>query len=344
MSPAIDLRSDTVTRPTDAMRAAMAAAPVGDDQYGEDPTTNALQERCAALLGKEAALWMPSGTMSNQVALLVLTRRGDEVITSREAHAGWHEAGGAAANAGVQIVEVGEGGVFTREEFEAAIKPKGLPVFPPTTLVQVENTHNRAGGVVVPQTEVERICAAARERGIASFLDGARLWNAAVASGRREAELAAPFDLVSVAFSKGLGAPGGSLLAGSKAMISAANRQRRMLGGAMRQNGIFAAAALHGIDHHRARLADDHANARALAEMVAGSAAVRIDLATVQTNIVIFRLPAPAMDAATLVAKARERGVLVSAFAARTVRAVTHLDVSAAQVRRAGEVLREILG
>ena len=343
MNP-IDLRSDTVTRPTDAMRAAMAAAPVGDDQYGEDPTMNRLQEQCAALLGKEAALWMPSGTMSNQVALRVLTRPGDEVIASRECHAAWHEAGGAAANAGVQIVEVGTGGLFTREDFEAAIKPKGLPVFAPTTLVQIENTHNRGGGLVVPQAEVKRICEAARERGIASFLDGARLWNAAVASGLSEAELAAPFDLVSVAFSKGLGAPAGSLLAGSKALITAANRHRRMLGGALRQNGILAAAALHGIEHHRRLLADDHRHARSLAEAIAGCKGAQIDLATVQTNIVIFRLPAPMMDAPTLVARARERGVLVSAFAARTVRAVTHMDVSREQVARAGQVLREILG
>lgn len=342
MTP-IDLRSDTVTRPTEAMRAVMAAAPVGDDQYGEDPTTNLLQERCAALLGKEAALWMPSGTMANQVALRVLARPGDEVVASRECHAAWHEAGGAAANAGVQIVEVGEGGLFTREQFEAAIKPRGLPVFPPTTVVEIENTHNRGGGLVFPQADVEAICAAARAHGIASFLDGARLWNAAVASGRTEAELAAPFDLVAVAFSKGLGAPGGSLLAGRRDLIAAASRHRRMMGGAMRQNGIFAAAALHALEHHRGQLAADHAHARALAEAIAPCAAVAIDLATVQTNIVIWRLRPGAMDAATLVARAREQGVLVSAFAARTVRAVTHLDVSEAQVARAAEVLRALL-
>jgi len=340
----IDLRSDTVTRPTAAMRAAIAAAPVGDDQYGEDTLTNLLQERCAALLGKEAALWLPSGTMANQVALRVLARPGDEVVTGREAHAGWHETGGAAANAGVQLVEVGQGGLFTCAAFEAAIKPHGLPVFPPTTVVEVENTHNRGGGLVFPQQEVEAICAAARSRGMASFLDGARLWNAAVASGRSEAELAAPFDLVAVAFSKGLGAPGGSLLAGRRELITAAARQRRMLGGAMRQTGFYAAAALHGLDHHRARLADDHRHARALAELLSASPAVRLDLATVQTNIVVFHLHADAPDGATLVARAREQGVLLNAFANRTVRAVTHLDVSAAQVARAGEVLRELLG
>ncbi len=345
MKPApIDLRSDTVTRPTAAMRAAMAAAEVGDDQYGEDTTTTLLQERCAALLGKEAALWLPSGTMANQVALRVLTRPGDEVITSREAHAGWHETGGAAANAGVQLHEVGQGGVFTLAEFEAAIKPRGLPVFPPSTLVQIENTHNRAGGVVVPQDEVERICAAARARGMGRFLDGARLWNASIASGRGLAELAAPFDLVAVAFSKGLGAPGGSLLAGQRELIGLANRHRRMLGGAMRQTGHYAAAALHGLDHHLARLADDHRHARLLAEALAGSPAVQLDLATVQTNIVVFQLADTAPDAATVVARSREQGVLLNAFGPRMVRAVTHLDVDEAQVRAAAERLRALLG
>jgi threonine aldolase len=343
MSTPIDLRSDTVTRPTPAMREAMARAAVGDDQYGEDPTTNELQEKMAALLGKEAALWMPSGTMANQVALLVLARAGDEVITAREAHAGWHEAGGAAANAGVQIVEVGERGVFTREQFEAAIKPSGLPVFPSTTVVEIENTHNRSGGVVFPQSEAARICAAARERGIASFLDGARLWNAAVASGKSERELAAPFDLVSVAFSKGLGAPGGSLLAGSRDHITRANRHRRRLGGAMRQVGIFAAAALHGVEHHRARLAEDHANARRLAERLARCKQVQLDLGTVQTNIVVFHLQPGAPDAPAVAAAARARGVWISAFGPRTVRAVTHMDVTATQCDAAAAQLAALL-
>jgi threonine aldolase len=291
MNTRIDLRSDTVTQPTAAMRAAMAAAPVGDDQYGEDPSTNRLQARCAELLGKEAALWLPSGTMANQVALRTLTRPGDEVVASRESHAAWHEAGGAAANAGVQIVEIGQGGWFSADELRAAVKPRNFSIFPTTTLVQVENTHNRAGGVVVPQAEVGRICAVARELGLASFLDGARLWNASAASGLPLHELAAPFDLVAVAFSKGLGAPGGSLLAGSKALIATADRHRRRMGGAMRQNGIFSAAALHGLDHHLGRLGEDHANARLLAERLAKAAPVQLDLATVQTNIVVFHLP-----------------------------------------------------
>jgi len=336
----IDLRSDTVTRPTAAMRAAMAAAEVGDDQYGEDPTVNRLQARVAELLGHEAALWLPSGTMANQVALRVLTRPGDDVVVSREAHAVWHETGGSAANAGVQLTEIGTRGTFDAQAFVGALKPRGLDIFPPTTLVEIENTHNRAGGVVFPQADADAICAAARERGIASFLDGARLWNAAVATGRPLAELARPFDLVAVSLSKGLGAPGGSLLAGSKALVGRAVRHRRMLGGAMRQVGIFAAAGLHALDRHVARLADDHANARALAERLAHSAAVELDLATVQTNIVVFGLRGG--DAPAFVSAARAQGVLVNALGPRTVRALTHLDVDAAQCRHAAEVLLRI--
>ncbi len=344
MNTPIDLRSDTVTRPTAAMRAAMAVAEVGDDQYGEDPSTNRLQARMAELLGKEAALWLPTGTMANQVALRALTRPGDEVVASRESHAAWHEAGGAAANAGVQIFEIGHGGVFTADELRAATKPRSFSIFPTTTLVQIENTHNRAGGVVVPQAEVLRICAVARELGLATFLDGARLWNASAASGLPLHELAAPFDLTAVAFSKGLGAPGGSLLAGSKTLITAADRHRRRMGGAMRQNGIFSAAALHALDHHLARLPEDHANARAFAEKLKAGAAVQLDLATVQTNIVVFHLPAAlAIDAATLCAKAREQGVLLNAFGPRTVRVATHLDVNAAQCLAAAEVLVGLL-
>ena len=343
MNP-IDLRSDTVTQPTPAMRAAMAAAPVGDDQYGEDPSTNRLQARMAELLGKAAAVWLPSGTMANQVALRSLTRPGDEVVASRESHAAWHEAGGAAANAGVQIHEIGQGGRFSPEQLRAATKPRNFAIFPTTTLVEIENTHNRAGGVVVPQDEVLAVCAVARELGLATFLDGARLWNASAASGLAPDTLAAPFDLVAVAFSKGLGAPGGSLLAGSKDLIAVADRHRRRMGGAMRQNGIFTAAALYALDHHLARLPEDHANARAFAERLAAGAPVRLDLATVQTNIVVFHLPdSVGMDAPTLSARARERGVLVNAFGPRTVRAVTHLDVNRTQCERAAAELVALL-
>jgi threonine aldolase len=339
----IDLRSDTVTKPTTAMRAAMAAAPVGDDQFGEDPTVNQLQERVAALLGKEAALWVPSGTMANQVALRVLTRPGDTVLVSRHSHAVWSEMGGGGANAGVQFTEIGSGGVFTAGDLLAARVPAGHVITPATTLVEIENTHNRAGGVVFPQDEAVRVCAAAREHGMASYLDGARLWNAEVASGVPAATLAAPFDLVSVAFSKGLGAPGGSMLAGPRDLIAQALRHRRIFGGAMRQVGIFAAAAAFALDHHGGQLATDHANATALAGRLASSPRILLDLATVQTNIVMFRLADDAPDAAAVVAQARERGVALFAFGLRTLRAVTHLDVTAQECERAGIILAEIV-
>jgi len=338
----IDLRSDTVTLPSAAMRAAMAAAPVGNDEYGEDPTMNRLQERTAALLGKEAAIWLPSGTMANQVALRVLTRPGDDVIVSRESHTGWHETGGAAANSGVQLTEIGAGGVFTGDEFLAARRPRAHPMYPPTTLVEIENTHNRAGGIVFPQPEAERICAAAREHGVATYLDGARLWNAAVASRRPVAELARPFDLVGVAFSKGLGAPGGSVLAGARDVIQRAVRYRRMFGGTMRQIGILGAACLYALEHNVERLAEDHANARRIAERLVASPRIILDLALVQTNIIVFRLTDVAPDAPTLVARAREQGVLIFGIGSRVIRVVTHLDVSRKQCDEGAEILAAI--
>jgi threonine aldolase len=273
----IDLRSDTVTRPTPGMRAAMAAAEVGDDQFGEDPTTNRLQQRIAGLLGKEAALWLPTGTMANQVALRLLTRPGDDVIVSRESHAVWHETGASAANAGVQFTEIGSGGLFSEADLRAAIKPRGHMTYPPTTLMEVENSHNRAGGVVVPTDLATRLCDVARDAGIATFLDGARLWNSAATEGRPLTDLAAPFDLISVALSKGLGAPGGSVLAGSAETITRAVRYRRMAGGAMRQVGILAAAGEYALDHHLGRLSEDHTNAHELAETLAACPTVELD-------------------------------------------------------------------
>ena len=335
----IDLRSDTVTRPSDAMRAAMAAAPVGDDQYGEDPSINALQARIAALLGKEAALFVPSGTMANQVALKILTRPGDDVIVGEEPHIVWHESGASAANAGVQFTIVGRGGLFTAADFRAAYKAPGHVIFPPTSLVTIENTHNRGGGVIFPQAEVMAICAAARERGVASYLDGARLFNVSAATGTSLADLAAPFDLVGVALSKGLGCPVGSLVAGTRGAIETATRARRMFGGALRQSGILAAAGLYALDHNMRRLVEDHANARLIAERLAGAKHVTLDLATVQTNIVIFRLAEGGPDAATVAARTKADGVLVSVFAARTVRVTTHLDVNKHDCERAAEVI-----
>ena len=326
------------------MRAAMAAAPVGDDQFGEDPTINELQARVAGLLGKEAALWLPSGTMANQVALRVLTRPGDDVIVSRESHAVWHETGGGAANAGVQFTEIGCGGRFTTREFVDAIKQRGHMLYPPTTLVEVENTHNRAGGIVIDHDEAMRICAAARERQITSFLDGARLWNAAIASGRSVAELAAPFDVVSVALSKGLGAPAGTMLAGPREVIRDSVRHRRMLGGGMRQVGILGAAGLYALDHHRDRLAEDHVNAQLIASRLRANSRVRLAADPVETNIVIFSVTDEGPDAAEVVAAARARSVLVVAFGRRTVRAVTHLDVTREQTERAADVLMDVIG
>jgi threonine aldolase len=239
----------------------------------------------------------------------------------------------------VQLTEIGAGGVFTRDEFLAARRPGGHPMYPPTTLIEVENTHNRAGGIVFPQAEAERICAASREHGIATYLDGARLWNAAVASRRSVAELARPFDLVGVAFSKGLGAPGGSVLAGARDVVQRAVRYRRMFGGTMRQIGIFGAACLYALDHNVERLAEDHANARRIAERLAASSRIILDLALVQTNIIVFRLAGDAPDAPTLVARARERGVLIFGIGTRVIRVVTHLDVSRKQCDEAAEIL-----
>jgi threonine aldolase len=339
----IDLRSDTVTLPPPAMRAAMASADVGDDQFGEDPTVNALQRRVAELLGKEAALWLPSGTMANQIALRLFTRPGDDVLLSRESHIALHEAGGAGANAGVQLTEIGERGAFTAQEMLAALKPRGHVIYPPTTLVAVENTHNRAGGAVFPQAEAVSVCDDARAMGVATYLDGARLWNAAVAGDRAPANLAAPFDLVGVAFSKGLGAPAGSALAGTAMTIDRAVRYRRMFGGAMRQVGILAAAALHGLEHNYSRLAEDHANARQMADRLADCADIDIEPSSVRTNIVMLALRPSAPDAATLIERAAERGVLAFAFGPRTVRLVTHLDVSREQCSRAAEILVELV-
>ena len=338
----IDLRSDTVTQPSAAMRRAMAEAPVGDDQFGEDPSVRRLEELVATTLGKEAALFVPTGTMANQLALKLYTRPGDDVVVSRQSHAVWHETGAAAANAGVQFTEIGAGGIFSADELREACKQRGHPLLPPTALVEVENTHNRAGGVVFPRAELERIGSVARELGIASYLDGARLLNAAAARGDQPAALAAPFDLVSIALSKGLGAPGGSVLAGSAGDVEALHRYRRMLGGAMRQVGILAAAGTYALEQNVERLADDHANARALGERLARSERIRIDLERAETNILVFELAEGAPDAATFVARARDRGVLLFDLGPRTVRAVTHLDVDRAACARAADVLVEI--
>ena len=333
---AIDLRSDTVTRPSDAMRRAMAEAPVGDDIYGEDPTARRLQAHVAQLLGKEAALFVTSGTMGNQIALAVHCRPGDDVVIGEDAHCLLYESGGAAAIAGVQFSVAGRGGRFDVAEMEAAMRPREAFYMPRTSLVALEDTHNRGGGAVWPPAQAAAVAKRARELGLATHLDGARLWNAAAALGRTPAEVAAPFDTVSVCFSKGLGAPVGSALVGSKDAIEHAKRVRKMLGGAMRQVGILCAAALHALEHNLGRIGDDHTNARRLAEGVAELPGVRCDPSSCETNIVNFDVS----DAPGFVARASERGVLMNAMAPTRVRAVTHLDVSAADIETALLALR----
>jgi threonine aldolase len=320
------------------MRRAIAEADVGDDQYGEDPTVALLQERVAVLLGKEAGLLVPTGTMANQLALKLYCRPGDDVIVGVESHAAWHETGAAAAVAGVQLTAIGADGRFTADEFLAARRPRGHVLYPPTALVEVEDTHNRMGGLVWDRAELERVGAAAREHEVASYLDGARLLNAAVARGDEPAALAAPFDLVSIALSKGLGCPVGSVLAGTRADIDALVRYRRMLGGAMRQSGVLAAAGLYALEHNFGRLAEDHANARLIGERLQECDGATLDLP--ETNIIVFGVD----DAAAVVARAAEHGVLVLAFGPRTVRAVTHLDVSRADCERAADALAGAVG
>jgi threonine aldolase len=334
----IDLRSDTVTRPSRAMREAMVNARVGDDVYGEDPTVIELERRTAEILGKESALFVPSGTMGNQVALLVHTRPGDEVVIGQGAHIAFYESGAAAAWAGVQFAEAGTGGLFSADELSRVVKPRA-DYHPRSSLVCLENTHNRAGGRIFPQTELEAVIGRAREHGLAAHLDGARLWHAAIASGKSETSLARPFDTVSVCFSKGLGAPVGSALAGSRDAIRSARRFRKMLGGGMRQAGILAAGALFALEHQRCRLSLDHAAARELGRILGSLPNARV--VSPETNIVSVAFEG--LDAARIVEAARARGVLVNATGPDTLRAVTHLDVSFEDVQRAGERLSEAI-
>ena len=340
MNDIIDLRSDTLTRPSPAMREVMARAEVGDDVYGEDPTVRALEARVCELTGKEAALFVPSGTMSNQLALLTHTRRGDEVIVGEGAHVMWYESGAGAALSGVQFATAGAGGLFTADEMADAVKPVE-DHHPRTSLVCVENTHNRGGGRVFPQRTIEAIAERARSLGLRLHLDGARLWNASIATGTPVSQLCAPFDTVSVCFSKGLGAPVGSALCGAAASMREAHRFRKMLGGGMRQAGILAAAALYALEHNRERMIDDHRRARALGETLSRVTGARVDLASVETNIV--NIDTTASPAAAVAAKASALGVRISASRSHRLRAVLHLDVSDEQARLAGERLGEAI-
>ena len=335
----IDLRSDTVTRPTPAMRAAMAAAEVGDDVFADDPTVNALQERIAAMLGKEAALFVPTGTQSNLCGLMAHCGRGDEYLVGQMAHTYRWEGGGAAVLGSIQPQPLTQAadGTIALGEIEAAIKPDDAH-FARTRLLALENTW---GGKVLPQTYVQQAADLAHARGLATHLDGARLFNAAVASGGEARDtarrLAEPFDTVSVCFSKGLGAPVGSALCGPKELIARAHRVRKMLGGGMRQAGLLAAAVQHALDHHIDRLAEDHAHARRLAQGLQGLPGVRCEMP--DTNIVFVDV-APER-AHGVVERARAQGVLCTGL--YRLRLVTHLDVSQADVDRAIDVLRTAL-
>lgn len=328
----IDLRSDTLTQPTAAMRNAMAQAPVGDDVWGEDPTVARLQERSADLLGKPAALFVPSGTMANQIALLTHCDRADEVFVGDGNHSLYYESGAGPAWAGVTFTVVGRHGLFTADQLVDSIRPTDQH-FPRPRLVTIENTHNRSGGRVFPHGDVEAIAEAAHSRGLSLHLDGARVWNASVATGTPPATLCGPVDSVSACFSKGLGAPVGSVLAGDRDFIARAHRYRKMLGGGMRQAGVLAGACLHALDHHVARLADDHDNARALARALAVVDGIRCDPTQVETNIVVFEVTTH--KAPAFVGLAAERGVKLAALDQTRVRAVTHLDVSAADMQAA---------
>ncbi|MFM2121221.1 MAG: hypothetical protein RL722_2689 [Pseudomonadota bacterium] len=331
----VDLRSETVTRPTPAMRAAMAAAEVGDDVFADDPTVNALQARIAADLGYEAALFMPTGTQSNLCALLAHCGRGDEYLVGQLAHTYRYEGGGAAVVGGIQPQPLAQqaDGLPALADIEAAIKPDDAH-FARTRLLALENTWN---GKVLPPAAVEAATALARSRGLATHLDGARLFNAAVASGVPAHELTRHFDSVSVCFSKGLGAPVGSALCGSKDFIYRAHRARKMLGGGMRQAGVLAAAALHALDHHVARLADDHALALRLAQGVADLPGLRVVMP--QTNIVFLELAQPAPgEGQALLAHLRAQGVLATGMVG--LRFVTHLDVDVAGIDRAIAAIR----
>lgn len=338
----VDLRSDTVTRPSAAMRKAMADAPVGDDVYREDPTVNLLQERVAALLGKEAALFVPSGTMGNQLCLRTLTRPGDEVIAQEDAHILHYEGGSAAALSGLQIRTVpGVLGLFDPEDVIGMLRPQGEH-FARVRVVEMENTHNRCGGTIWPLDRMQEVAAMARAHGLVVHLDGARLWNASVASGTSLAAYAANADSVSVCFSKGLGAPVGSALAGSRDFVEEARGNRKRYGGAMRQAGILAAGALYALDHNVDRLAEDHENAVTLARFLREVPGLEITH-PVQTNIVIAELGGLGVDAEQTIAALQARRVLCGLAKRTSIRFVTHLDVSRRQVEFAGEVAVQVL-
>ncbi len=339
----IDLRSDTVTRPTPGMRRAIAEAEVGDDVFGDDPTALALEARAAELLGHEAALFVPSGTMGNQLAVRCHTRPGDEVLLEAGAHIWQYEGGAAAALSGVQLRPVpGRAGALAPEDLAPLLRPDD-PHHPRSRLVCLENTHNRAGGRIVPLAALAAVHRFTRAHGLALHLDGARLWNAAAATGTPLTAYGALADSVLVCFSKGLGAPIGSVLTGSRDFIALARRERKKYGGGMRQVGILAAACLYALDHHRERLVEDHRNAALLARELESIPGVAIAPEAVETNIVLFDIAASGLPVEKVLAALRARDVLLVPFGGTMIRAVTHLDVGRDEILRAARAVAAVL-
>ena len=339
----IDLRSDTVTRPSQEMRKAMAEAEVGDDVFGEDATVNRLQERVAAVLGKEAALYVPSGTMANQTCVKVHTQPGDEVVAEKGCHIFNYETGAAAFLSSVQVHTIdGTRGLISPDDIKKVIRPN-VYYMPRTRLICLENTHNRAGGTIYPLQLIKDISDLASAEGIKMHLDGARLWNASVETGVAPKEYAKYFDSVSVCLSKGLGAPVGSVIAGSQEFINDARHYRKLFGGGMRQAGILAAAGLYALEHNVERLKEDHVKARYLARELAQIPGLTIDLETVQTNIVIISVEKTGKLPEHILAALKDKGVLMTPGNYMGVRAVTHLDVSTEDVTRAVTIVRNAL-
>ncbi len=340
----IDLRSDTVTKPTDDMRKAMARAEVGDDVYGEDPTVNRLQDMAAAMLGKRAALFVPSGTMANQLAIRSQTQPGQEVIVESRSHVVRYEQGAAGALAGVQLHWVtGERGIMTAEQVEAAIRPNDAHSIT-TALICIENTHNAGGGTIYPLSTIEKIRALAVRQGIPMHLDGARLFNAVAATTLPPTVYAQHFETISLCLSKGLGAPVGSLLiANDQRLMDRARRFRRMYGGAMRQAGILAAAGIYALERHVARLKTDHDHAKKLARLLQHIPAIQIAPQHVETNIVMFDIVDEQRSPAELVAALKEHGVLINAVGGQTYRAVTHLQITDKQIDEAATAFGKVL-
>jgi len=339
----LDFRSDTVTRPTPQMRAAMAEAPVGDDVFGDDPTVNRLQDRVAEMLGKEAALYVASGTMSNLIGVRLHCKPGDEMICEAGCHIYNYEQAGYAQLSGVAVRPVpGTSGVMQVEQLEGLIRPED-DHYVRTRLVTLENTHNRGGGRIQPYPIVESICGWARDHGLATHLDGARLFNAAVATGIEAPRWTQHFDTASVCFSKGLGAPVGSALAGPRDLIAEARRHRKVLGGGTRQAGIIAAGALYALENHVDRLAEDHENAQRLAEAIRRLDPLRLQPESVDTNLVFFRVDPAWGTAAELAARLQQRGLLVLATAPTMIRVVTHLGIDRDAVDRAIAILEDVI-